>query len=142
MKLPLRHDLDLRNPADQRWLIRWSKEAEKQISSLERILSRVHHVTFSSHENAIQHDFIRQLSKQETMVLYHIADGQPNKQIGQALRISEQTVKNHITHILQKLQANDRTQAVVVAQRRGMIDLRFTLKEAILGVQGLDTERM
>jgi len=46
-----------------------------------------------------------------------------NREIGQRLFISEDTVKRHMKHILQKLGANDRTQATAIAARRGIIRL-------------------
>jgi len=64
------------------------------------------------------------LSAREIEVLDYIARGNSNKEIARALKISDQTVKNHITSILRKLAVNDRTQAVVYALRRGWIKMR------------------
>ncbi|HAV10044.1 MAG TPA: hypothetical protein DCX22_00245 [Dehalococcoidia bacterium] len=50
-----------------------------------------------------------------------MARGYLNKQIADTLSISEQTIKNHVTSILRKLDANARTQAVVTAIKRGLI---------------------
>jgi len=61
------------------------------------------------------------LSAREIEILEYIARGNSNKEIARALKISDQTVKNHITSILRKLAVNDRTQAVVLALRRGWI---------------------
>lgn len=61
------------------------------------------------------------LSNREIEILDYIARGNSNKEIARALKISDQTVKNHITSILRKLAVNDRTQAVVLALRRGWI---------------------
>ena len=61
------------------------------------------------------------LTPRETEVLGYIALGYLNKQIADKLGISEQTIKNHISSILRKLDANDRTQAVVMAIRYGWI---------------------
>ena len=63
------------------------------------------------------------LSQRELEVLKYVADGNSNKMIGNFLRISEQTVKNHLTSILSKLQANDRTHAVVIALRQRWISI-------------------
>ncbi|MHB0869844.1 MAG: response regulator [Chloroflexota bacterium] len=63
------------------------------------------------------------LSNREIEVLEQIAKGNSNKEIARALRISDQTVKNHITSILRKLAVNDRTQAVVYAIRHGWIKM-------------------
>lgn len=61
------------------------------------------------------------LSNREIEVLEYIAKGNSNKEIARLLKISDQTVKNHITSILRKLAVNDRTQAVVLALRQGWI---------------------
>ena len=49
--------------------------------------------------------------------------GEANKQIASALGITEQTVKSHVKNILAKLQVRDRTEAVTVALRRGIVHL-------------------
>jgi len=63
------------------------------------------------------------LSPRETEILKYVAEGNGNKQIAYTLKISEQTIKNHITSILRKLNANDRTHAVVTAIRQGWISV-------------------
>lgn len=63
------------------------------------------------------------LSSREMEILDSIAQGNSNKQIGQALHISDQTVKNHVTSILKKVSAADRTSAVVHALKHGWIAL-------------------
>lgn len=55
------------------------------------------------------------LSEREIEILQYVAWGNSNKQVGAALKISDQTVKNHITSMLKKLSVNDRTAAVMVA---------------------------
>jgi DNA-binding NarL/FixJ family response regulator len=64
------------------------------------------------------------LTGREKTVLELVARGYSNKEIARALKISDQTVKNHITSILRKLAVNDRTQAVVYALRRGWIKMQ------------------
>ena len=61
------------------------------------------------------------LSGREVEILDYIARGNSNKEIAKSLRISDQTVKNHITSILKKLSVDDRTAAVVHALRHGWI---------------------
>jgi len=61
------------------------------------------------------------LTVRERQILNHIANGNTNKQIARLLSISEQTIKNHVSAILRKLNANDRAHAVVLAIRRGLI---------------------
>ncbi len=63
------------------------------------------------------------LSEREIEVLKQIAEGNRNKDIGVQLSISEETVKAHVRHILDKLDAKDRTQAVSIGIRRGIIHL-------------------
>ena len=68
-------------------------------------------------------DFISPLTPREGEILNYIAQGYLNKQIAAELDISEQTIKNHVTSILRKLNANVRTEAVVVAIRQGLISI-------------------
>jgi len=63
------------------------------------------------------------LTSRETQILRYVADGNSNKKIAQILEISEQTIKNHVSSILRKLNANDRAHAVVLAIRRGWISI-------------------
>ena len=63
------------------------------------------------------------LTEREVEVLRHVASGNRNREIGELLFISEETVKVHIKHIMEKLGASDRTQAVAIAVRRGIIQL-------------------
>jgi DNA-binding NarL/FixJ family response regulator len=67
--------------------------------------------------------FVSPLTPRETEILSYMAQGYFNKQIALELNISEQTIKNHITSILRKLDANARTQAVIIAIKRGLITL-------------------
>ena len=63
------------------------------------------------------------LSEREVAVLRHVAAGDRNRDIAERLFIAEETVKVHIKHIMTKLRANDRTQSVAIAARRGIIHL-------------------
>jgi DNA-binding NarL/FixJ family response regulator len=63
------------------------------------------------------------LTAREIEVLRKIAGGNRNKDIAEILFISEETVKVHIKHIMDKLGAKDRTQAIAIAVRRGIIEL-------------------
>jgi two-component system, NarL family, response regulator DegU len=64
---------------------------------------------------------IEPLSEREREVLVMLAQGIPNKEISDKLRIAEGTVKNHVSNILGKLQAQNRTQAADIARRRGLV---------------------
>jgi DNA-binding NarL/FixJ family response regulator len=63
------------------------------------------------------------LTEREVDVLRHVAGGNRNRDIAERLFISEETVKVHVKHIMEKLGASDRTQAVAIAVRRGIIQL-------------------
>jgi DNA-binding NarL/FixJ family response regulator len=63
------------------------------------------------------------LTEREVEVLREIAGGNRNRDIAEKLFITEETVKVHIKHIMEKLAANDRTQAVAIGVRRGIIHL-------------------
>ena len=63
------------------------------------------------------------LSAREIQVLERIAIGKKNGEIASQLFITEETVKNHVKHILEKLGASDRTEAVTIGFRRGIIHL-------------------
>jgi len=63
------------------------------------------------------------LTDREREILKLVANAKSNKEIAEELFISEKTVKNHISNILFKLQANDRTEAAIYAARHGLVDL-------------------
>jgi DNA-binding NarL/FixJ family response regulator len=63
------------------------------------------------------------LTPREIEVLRQVAGGNRNRDIGERLFISEETVKVHVKHIMDKLGARDRTQAIAIAVRRGIIHL-------------------
>ena len=63
------------------------------------------------------------LTSREIDVLRLIAAGNANKEIAAQLSIAEDTVKSHVTNILAKLGANDRTHAVTIGLKRGIIEL-------------------
>jgi DNA-binding NarL/FixJ family response regulator len=68
---------------------------------------------------------LRELEQEPTMreieVLQLISDGLVNREIGQRLFLSEETVKSHVRHLLAKLQARSRAHAVAIGFRRGLI---------------------
>jgi len=70
-----------------------------------------------------EHFSDEQLSDREVQVLRHLVDGNRNRDIAEKLFIAEETVKAHMKHIMHKLGANDRTQALAIALRRGLIHL-------------------
>lgn len=86
----------------------------------EQVLHKFQELSLKSEAEA----FISPLTPRETEILNYIAQGYLNKQIAAELGISEQTIKNHVTSILRKLNANVRTEAVVVAIKQGLISIK------------------
>ena len=84
------------------------------------------------------------LTERELEILRKVSDGLTNAEIGYALGISAQTVKNHVTSILRKLAVNDRTQAVVTALRRGWLTIERETPEQVStnGVTATPTSRL
>jgi DNA-binding NarL/FixJ family response regulator len=85
----------------------------------EQVLNQFQELTWRSEAEG----FISPLTPREREILSYIAQGYLNKQIAAELVISEQTIKNHVTSILRKLNANVRTEAVVVAIKQGLISI-------------------
>ena len=84
-----------------------------------QVLRQFQELSWRSEDEA----FISPLTSRETGILKYIAQGYLNKQIAAELDISEQTIKNHVTSILRKLNANVRTEAVVIAIKQGIISI-------------------
>ncbi len=72
-------------------------------------------------EKYIAHSERPQLSERERQVLELLATGKSNKAIGESLNITEHTIRFHVTNLINKLGASDRTDALVIAMRRGLI---------------------
>jgi two-component system NarL family response regulator len=64
-----------------------------------------------------------ELTERESDILREMARGETNEEIASALKIAPGTVKTHVNHLLRKLEATDRTQAVIVAYKRGLVYL-------------------
>jgi len=77
----------------------------------------------SSENNNLPTAVFAPLTQREIQILSYIAEGNTNKQIAKCLNISEQTIKNHISSILRKLNANDRAHAVTMAIRNNWISV-------------------
>jgi DNA-binding NarL/FixJ family response regulator len=67
-------------------------------------------------------DFYDGLTAREVEILKLLAAGQANKQIARRLHISEKTVRNHVSHMYEKLKIYDRSQAVLYAVRKGLVE--------------------
>ncbi|RDW17009.1 DNA-binding response regulator [Oceanobacillus arenosus] len=82
----------------------------------------------SAMNNSVDHGIeyrkpLHLLTKRECQVLQLLADGKSNRAVAETLYISEKTVKNHVSNILQKMNVNDRTQAVVSAIKKGWVEV-------------------
>jgi DNA-binding NarL/FixJ family response regulator len=91
------------------------------------IIRKVHagrkHIPANVAIRLAEHMGSEELTLREMEVLRLVHDGRRNKQIADALSISETTVSYHIKNVVDKLQANDRTHAVTVALRRGLLQM-------------------
>ena len=98
-----------------------------RLDELRAVIREVHagrkHLPPGVAQTLAEHIGTEVLSEREIEVLRQIAEGNRNKDIGARLSISEETVKAHVRHILEKLNARDRTQAVSIGIRRGIIHL-------------------
>jgi DNA-binding NarL/FixJ family response regulator len=91
------------------------------------VIRKVHagqkHIPVEVAAHLMEHLGAEALSKREVEVLQSVAGGNRNSDIAALLFISEETVKGHIKHIMEKLGASDRTEAVSIGIRRGIIHL-------------------
>lgn len=97
------------------------KVTRNLVKEFRRLSDREHKGSFQ--QNDIRRPF-HLLTKRECEVLQLLTDGQSNRTIGETLFISEKTVKNHVSSILQKMTVNDRTQAVVTAIKNGWVEVK------------------
>ena len=97
------------------------KVTKNLVAEFRRLSERENKGNF--HQTEIRRPF-HLLTKRECEVLQLLTDGQSNRTIGETLFISEKTVKNHVSSILQKMNVNDRTQAVVTGIKNGWVEVR------------------
>lgn len=98
------------------------KVARKILSEFQRLSSQTSAAPVA--RSAQEEDLIIEpLTPREEDVLYLLVEGLSNKEIGAKLFLTEGTIKNHVSAIIGKLQANDRTHAVVRALRHGLVEL-------------------
>lgn len=88
-----------------------------------RRLSEQEGIINSFHTVDLNEDWRGSLTRREMEVLKLMAEGRSNRAIGEFLFISEKTVKNHVSSVLQKMDVQDRTQAVVTAIKTGWVKL-------------------
>jgi DNA-binding NarL/FixJ family response regulator len=96
---------------------------EELLGAIRAVHAGRKHVHGAVAEKLAEHLGSEKLSERELQVLEEMAAGKRNKEIGADLSIAEDTVKMHVKNILEKLQVNDRTEAVTVALRRGILHL-------------------
>lgn len=110
--------------------VRGALRGESQIDPTvaRKVLREFQHLTAPQRSSVspavIDEEPLERLTDREEAVLRLLAAGLSNKEIATQLSLSEGTVKNHISVILAKLHANDRTQAVLTALKRGLVDLK------------------
>lgn len=93
------------------------------LECIRRVCAGHRHLPDEVARDIAQHAGDDSLTGRELEVLTRISEGCSNKVIADRLKISEDTVKGHVSNILYKLKANDRTHAVTIALRRGFLDL-------------------
>jgi DNA-binding NarL/FixJ family response regulator len=100
-----------------------STPREELVEVIRKVHSGRKHLPSEVAENLAEHFGRDVLTEREIEILKRIAEGDRNRDISERLAISELTVKVHIKHILDKLGAKDRTQAVAIGIRRGVIHM-------------------
>ncbi len=100
-----------------------SMPPKELVEAVRQVHSGRKHIPPAIAAHLAEHFSDEALTTREIEVLQQIAGGNRNRDIAERLFISEETVKVHIKHIMEKLGANDRTQSVSIALRRGIIHL-------------------
>ncbi|HEX8128130.1 MAG TPA: response regulator transcription factor [Pyrinomonadaceae bacterium] len=93
---------------------------EELLAAIREVYRGRRHIPAQVAGRLAERSFADELTEREREVLRHIAGGKTNREIGAALDIAEGTVKAHVNNILNKLNANDRTQAAMIALERGL----------------------
>lgn len=100
-----------------------SAPPKELVETIRQVHRGKRHIPQQIAANLAEHFSDEALTEREVDVLRHISGGNRNRDIAERLFISEETVKVHVKHIMEKLGASDRTQAVAIALRRGIIEL-------------------
>ena len=118
-------DIDIRRAlaAGARGYMLKSMPTADLVSAIRQVHAGVKRVPAQIVAQLAEHFEDDNLTEREVEVLRHIAGGNRNKNIAERLFIAEDTVKAHVKHIMCKLGASDRTQAVAIGLRRGFIEL-------------------
>lgn len=88
-----------------------------------KVLSAMSHMPPPPQTKKPKHANRYRLSVREIEVLKEVARGRSNKEIGNVMKLSEKTIKNHLRSIFSKLEVNDRTKAAIIGIQEGFIDL-------------------
>jgi DNA-binding NarL/FixJ family response regulator len=96
---------------------------DELVRAIRSVYAGKKHIPAEVAQRLAQHLASEKLSPRELEVLALMARGKRNKEIGAELSIAEDTVKMHVKNILAKLEVNDRTEAVTIAMRRGILHL-------------------
>lgn len=110
-----------------------SAKRDELIVALRRVAAAEMHVPGAVIRRLAAQRIAPAITPKEREVLVQIAAGQANKEIAALLGISEDTVKRHVSNILQKLEVNDRAQAAVEAIRRGIVHVSDEPRQDGLG---------
>jgi DNA-binding NarL/FixJ family response regulator len=100
-----------------------SMEPEQMVATIRQVHAGKKRVLPEIASHLAEHLGDESLTTRELDVLRHVGEGNRNRDIARRLFISEETVKVHIKHIMEKLRASDRTHAIAIAARRGFIRL-------------------
>lgn len=121
----LEGDVDVRRllKAGARGYLLKSMPPQRMLDAIRQVHAGKRYVSSEIAVGLVEHLGDGTLSQREIEVLEQVAEGRRNREIGARLFIAEETVKVHIKHIMDKLNANDRTQSVTIAVRRGIIQL-------------------
>jgi DNA-binding NarL/FixJ family response regulator len=100
-----------------------SMPPEQMVETIRQVHKGKKHVAPEIASQLVEHLADEPLTSREVDVLRHVSGGNRNRDIAERLFIAEETVKVHIKHIMEKLGARDRTEAMAIAARRGFIQL-------------------
>lgn len=97
--------------------------SKELLDTIRKVYKGKKHIPAEVAAHLVEHMGDETLTERETEVLQRIGGGNRNRDIADQLFISEETVKVHVRHIIEKLGASDRTEAVSIGIRRGIIQL-------------------
>jgi DNA-binding NarL/FixJ family response regulator len=105
------------------YILKDTGSEEQLIQAIQAVHCGIRYLPVSVGARLAEHVQNTELTQREMDVLRLLSKGLSNRDIGERLNIAEKTVRIHMSHILEKLGAADRTQAVIVAVQRGIVHL-------------------